>query len=168
MNLLLEELPESFNGKKFNSDFRAALRFFEVFESDKTEQEKAESVIQLFFPEGLPEGDPWPFIEEFLSGGERNEGGGGKKSFDFTIDSGRIYASFLQAYQIDLRSVKMHWYIFLELFRGLPDNTVMQRVIELRLKEPDKNDSAEYRQRLRRAQDAVRLDTPGLGALFGG
>jgi hypothetical protein len=167
MNLLLEELPTTFGGKRFNSDFRAALKFFEVFESEIPDDEKAAKIAALFFPEGVPNEDPWPFMETFLSGGEKR-GGEGKWCFDFSIDSGRIFVSFFQAYGIDLTTAKLHWYVFLELFRGLPDDTIMQKTIELRLKEPDKNDSAEYRQKLRRAQDAVRLDTPGLGALFGG
>ena len=168
MNLLLEELPVTINGMPFNADFRSALRFFEVFNSDKTDEEKSLEVCNIFFPEGTPTGDWWPQLELFLSGGEKKEGSGGKKSFDFTIDSGRIFASFYQAYKIDLTKEKLHWYVFLELFRGLPDDTIMQRTIELRLKEPDKNDSPEYRRKLRQAQDAVRLETPDLSALFGG
>ena len=51
MNLLLEELPTTCGGKRFNSDFRAALRFFEVFESEITDDEKAAKIAALFFPE---------------------------------------------------------------------------------------------------------------------
>ena len=49
MNLLLEELPTTCGGKRFNSDFRAALRFFEVFESEITDDEKAAKIAALFF-----------------------------------------------------------------------------------------------------------------------
>jgi hypothetical protein len=166
-NLILDALPDTFQGVAFNSDFRAVLEFFRLLESKEDETIKAQKVALLFFPEGVPEDkDVWPFIESFINCGE--DGGGGEKVFDFDVDGSRLYVSFLQAYGIDLRKEKLHWWIFIELFKGLPEDTIVKRVIDLRAKKPGKNDSDEYRRALLKAQDAYRLETPNLGALFGG
>ena len=56
--------------------------------------------------------------------------------FDFTQDSGYIYSSFLQAYNIDLikERGKLHWLAFIDLFNGLPEDTQMARIISIRAK----------------------------------
>lgn len=51
---------------------------------------------------------------------------------DFEQDSGRIYASFLQAYNIDLFEVELHWHKFLILLQNLPEWTTLSKVISIR------------------------------------
>jgi len=65
--------------------------------------------------------------------------------FDFREDAGRLYAAFVQAYGIDLTSVDLHWWQFVELFKSLPDDTMLKRVIEIRARPIDPNASAESR-----------------------
>lgn len=59
---------------------------------------------------------------------------GGKKLFDFDEDGEYIYASFRQAYGIDLieEQGKLLWKPFVALFQGLPDGTKIREVMKIR------------------------------------
>jgi len=161
-NTILDELPDSFNGCRVNTDFRQGLRFFAAMaDKDLDENERAAVIIRLFFPDGIPEetSEIWPFIEYFISGGDEDKNGSsGPRVFDFNADSGRLYAAFLQTYGIDLRSASMHWWIFLELFRDLPEDTMLLKVIDIRGKKPPKYADDEYKQALRKAKRAFAID----------
>lgn len=74
------------------------------------------------------------------------------KAVDFSYDAEKIYSSFMQAYGIDLIKMrgKMHWCSFIALFRGLPDDTPIKRIMNIRTKEipvPTKS-NAKYIQNL--------------------
>ena len=58
---------------------------------------------------------------------------------DFEQDAEYIYASFLQAYGINLLKVqnKLTWTEFKALLNALPDNTIMQQIIEIRAWKPE-------------------------------
>lgn len=69
-----------------------------------------------------------------------------KRDFDFYQDSQEIYAGFRQAYGIDLIEEQghMHWYKFIALLAGLPDDTKFARIREVRnTKLSDIKDKAE-------------------------
>lgn len=59
-----------------------------------------------------------------------------KKYVDYIQDSAYIYAAFRQAYGIDLfaEQDRMHWWQFLSLFQGLPENTRIMQIISIRSK----------------------------------
>lgn len=74
------------------------------------------------------------------------------KAVDFGYDAEEIYSSFMQAYGIDLVKMrgKMHWCSFIALFRGLPDDTPIKRIMNIRTREipaPTKS-NAKYIQNL--------------------
>lgn len=83
-----------------------------------------------------------------------------KKSIDIDKDSEYIFASFKQAYNMNLfkEQGKLHWHEFQALLNGLPSNTVMQRIVQIRLWEPSKGDSSEYKQSMRALQKVYELD----------
>lgn len=74
--------------------------------------------------------------------------------YDIRYDGDYIYASFLQAYGIDLFDVqgKLHWKKFNTLLSGLPEGTKFMEVIKIRKWKPQKGDSAEYKEEMRRLQ----------------
>ena len=163
-SLLTDTLPVTFDGQYFNSDYRAALLFFDILESKKSEEEKAIEVMDLFFPKGKPKSDPSDFIERFINPyGEKEES---KKVMDFRHDAGLIYASFYQSYGIDLTTIKLHWWCFLELLKGLPSDTIMQRVIDIRTKKISTKMSPEERQSIVRAQSYYSLPDSSDGETF--
>lgn len=160
-NPILDDLPDSFNGYRVNTDFRQGLRFFAAMaDPDLDEQERAAVIIRLFFGNQIPEpvDEIWPFVEYFIGGGEDKKCESGPRVFDFNADSGRLYAAFLQTYGIDLREAKIHWWLFLELFRDLPEDTMLLKVIDIRGKKPPKYADDEYKQALRKAKRAFAID----------
>lgn len=74
--------------------------------------------------------------------------------YDIRFDGDYIYASFLQAYGIDLFDVqgKLHWKKFNALLSGLPEGTKFMEVIKIRKWKSQKGDSAEYKEEMRRLQ----------------
>lgn len=74
--------------------------------------------------------------------------------YDIRYDSDYIYASFLQAYGIDLFDVQgeLHWKKFNALLSGLPEGTKFMEVIKIRKWKAQKGDSAEYKEEMRRLQ----------------
>ncbi len=83
-----------------------------------------------------------------------------KKSIDFNKDAEYIYASFQQAYNINLHREqgKMHWHEFKALLSGLPSDTIMQRIIQIRLYEPSKGESGEYKKAMLDLQEIYALE----------
>lgn len=54
---------------------------------------------------------------------------------DFKIDENLIYAAFKQAYNMDLYDLEpeqLHWHKFKALLDGLPPDTTLSRVVEIR------------------------------------
>ena len=74
--------------------------------------------------------------------------------YDIRYDGDYIYASFLQAYGIDLFDVQgdLHWKKFNALLSGLPEGTKFMEVIKIRKWKPQKGDSVEYKEEMRRLQ----------------
>lgn len=74
--------------------------------------------------------------------------------YDIRYDGDYIYSSVLQAYGIDLFDVQgeLHWRKFNALLSGLPEGTKLMEVIKIRKWKPQKGDSAEYKEEMRRLQ----------------
>lgn len=74
--------------------------------------------------------------------------------YDVRFDGDYIYSSFLQAYGIDLFDVQgqLHWRKFNALLSGLPEGTKLMEVIKIRKWKPQKGDSSEYKEEMRRLQ----------------
>ena len=79
---------------------------------------------------------------------------------DFEQDAWAIYSAFRQAYGIDLHRHRLHWWVFLDLLRALPDDTKLSQIIGIRAQPmpPATKYNAAERQRLSRlkAQYALR------------
>lgn len=54
------------------------------------------------------------------------------RGFDFAVDGPLIWAAFLQTYGIDLRTAQLHWWDFMALFRSLPDECRICKIISYR------------------------------------
>lgn len=96
-------------------------------------------------------GNPMPVVKEK----EGNE-----KVIDFRLDAEFIYASFRQAYQINLlkEQNRLSWVEFKALLNALPDDTVMQRIIAIRQWEDDGEGSKKYRDNMRKLKAKYSLD----------
>ena len=79
---------------------------------------------------------------------------------DLEQDAEYIYASFKQAYNIDLfeQQGKLHWHTFKALLHGLPSDTIMQRIIGIRAWKPQKGDPPEYKKQMEKLQKYYALE----------
>lgn len=90
----------------------------------------------------------------------RDRGRASARLVDYVKDGTYIVAAFQQAYGIDLTdpTLYLHWHRFLALFRGLPENTMMSRIMGYRGWRKDNRKSDAVMSELR---DAWRLPEPG-------
>lgn len=79
--------------------------------------------------------------------------------YSLKYDSDYIFASFFQAYNIDLIEMqgKLHWKKFNALLGGLPENTKFMEVVKIRSYKPSKHDSSEYKEYMRNLQRQYEL-----------
>lgn len=111
-----------------NLESQEELQFVEDLLKDIFENVVVEKSVQKAVPTDIL-GNPLPVKE--------NEDGEEEPSFNFAYDAGFIYASFMQAYKIDLyeQHDKMTWEVFIALFNGLLAETIMAKIIDIRKKE---------------------------------
>lgn len=167
----------AFDGIEYQIDlaFDNVLDVFDVFEDDCLRDfEKAEVCLALLLGEDIkPTIDLWNFVyKEFIhvenkqsieydrKGNPMPVQKENKQSIDFSKDAEYIYASFLHAYNINLyrEQGKMHWHEFKALVSGLPSDTIMQRIVQIRLWEPSKGESGEYKQAMKDLQKIYALE----------
>ncbi|OFI48815.1 hypothetical protein BG261_05345 [Floricoccus tropicus] len=81
-----------------------------------------------------------------------------EKPIDLTEDASYIYASFRQI-GINLfdEQGKMHWEEFQAILEALPDDTIIQKIIKIRLWKPRKGETSEYKAQMRELQKKYRL-----------
>lgn len=73
-------------------------------------------------------------FKEFIARKSR-PGGSSQKAVDFVQDADLIYASFFHAYRIDLQRSRIDWREFIALFQGLPDDTIIKKVMSIRTRD---------------------------------
>ena len=151
----------SIDDKEYDIDlsFNKVLDVFEILkEEELTKFEKAQLIVHLLTGQELYDikevVDCWIYIKEHFLEIEKetvqydllgnpmptakNEEEQ-EKLIDFEQDAEYIYASFLQAYGINLLKVqnKLTWTEFKALLNALPDSTIMQQIIEIRAWKPE-------------------------------
>lgn len=82
-----------------------------------------------------------------------------KRLYNLKYDGDYVFASFMQAYRIDLIEEigRLHWKKFNALLVGLPEGTKFAEVLKIRSYEPQKGDSSEYIEKMRELQREFRL-----------
>jgi len=155
-NILLDNPPEVCEvGEKVyqvNTDFRVVLAYLRLCDGELSDEEKAAYGLSLFFEnkeigqyvtdashiKELVEWRGW-FLRCGRDVEEKNDRPKSEPAFDLLVDSGRIYAAFYQVYRINLRTAKVHWWVFMELLNGLPvEGTRLSYAIEIRGKGAEK------------------------------
>ena len=146
---------------KLNTDYRVALKCFEVIEDTRIcDEERALAVIYLLFGEV-----PTDLLEDFLriAGvylrcGEKEETqASSNRDMDFTADEKYIAASFMSDYQIDLYKADMHFWQYIHLIQGFTERSVMSRVREIRNYDLDELKDPKTRAKMVKAKEAVAL-----------
>ena len=170
---LCDPLPYTveFEGKTLdiNPYFDNVLDVLSVFDdTGRTEEEKVmyayAVLVRRKSSDIAYQGRVIQHIAETILFPDKQEKKHNERSFDFIQDAPYIYAAYRQAYGIDLfaEQGRLHWWAFLYLFKGLPENTRMMEIIKIRtqpMPKPTKH-NAEYRQALSRAKLQVALKVP--------
>ena len=140
--------------------FDRVLKLFELYaDPDISELDKAKEGRRLIVPLS-PLGALEPAFEALIGKSERSKEK--QKTVDFLQDADLIYAGFMQAYGVDLykQQGRLHWWNFIQLFNGLPDDTKIAQVISIRSQEIPKPNghNADEIQRIMKLKQAVALD----------
>ena len=78
---------------------------------------------------------------------------------DFDYDKEFIYASFISDYKIDLENTNMHFWKFCNLISGLTEDSILNRVRDLRNTNLSDYTDPKTRSRIQEAMERVALPT---------
>ena len=146
---------------KINTDYRTALRCFEVIEDDSIcDEERALAVVFLLFGE-VPTSNLEDFLRiagNYLRCGEKAETqASSERDIDFVADEKYIVASFMSDYQIDLSRTDMHFWQYIQLIQGFTERSIMSRVREIRNYDLEELKDPKTRAKMAKAKEAVAL-----------
>lgn len=152
-NILLDPLPEEYQGYLIRSDYRIGMQIALCLQDvELGENDRVYVAACLLFGAGLPpldiaaEGLGW-FLR--CGGEKRDDVKSGKASMWFDFDAGRIYASFRKTYGIELHRERMHWFQFMELLGSLDEDSALSHAMQVRGTDTSKmkgKQRAEYEQ----------------------
>lgn len=146
MNLILDGLPEvveiAGTSVKIDTSFRTGIIFEEMLsDPELPDEDKLLTMLELYYP-GIvfDETTIREAIEKifwfYRCGSEPRQttGGdeGGETVFSYEYDADYIYAGFMSAYRIDLAKETLHWWQFRALFRSLPEDTQIMKIVGYR------------------------------------
>jgi hypothetical protein len=146
---------------KINTDYRVALRCFEVIEDTAiSDEERALAVIYLLF--GIvPTDHHDDFLRiagDYLRCGKKQETQvAAERDIDFTADEEYIIASFMSDYRIDLPRTDMHFWQYIQLIQGFTERSIMNRVREIRNYDLEELKDPKSRAKMVKAKEAVAL-----------
>lgn len=181
MNILLDKVPSEYGGYHINTDFRVGIKICNLLQySGETDEDMLDEIIDLLWGNGVPTtltddgvvvdyNLVYETINWFLACGNPKEVKNKQDNqdndvsniredipYDFDVDAGLIYAAFIQCYNIDLSETDMHWFKFSALFNAL-NNTVFNRVQEIRTQDPLDYPAGKARSAARRQKEALRI-----------
>lgn len=146
---------------KINTDYRVALRCFEVIEDTGiSDEERALAVTYLLF--GIvPTDHHDDFLRiagDYLRCGKKQETQvAAERDIDFTADEEYITASFMSDYGIDLPRADMHFWQYIQLIQGFTERSIMNRVREIRNYDLEELKDPKARAKMVKAKEAVAL-----------
>ena len=130
MNILLDKLPNEYEGLKIETNFRSFI-LFELLMQDKnvSKEDKVALAIKIFYKETPKD------IEKAINGiiwfycrGDKNvdtkkdEKNKKEHIYSYEYDANAIYSAFWHDYRLDLNEIEyLHWWKFKSLFEGLND-----------------------------------------------
>lgn len=151
MSIITDELQHSViidrQEYEIETDFRAYIKYEQLMNNpyidNKQKSNMAIQLIQDFKPENENQINEAITQIVFFFIGYRIELDGEEEqenlteeeirpTYDFEIDAEFITAAFQQAYSIDLTVEYLHWHRFLALFKGLPEETMLKKIIGFR------------------------------------
>lgn len=164
-NVLLDPLPEEWNGYPLDTDFQTGIQISQCL-VDKTlsDTEKFFVAVGLLFPGARPENQEaaealqW-FLSEYDHDNHPKKGKSEVIVMDFDVDQWRIYSAFLSQYHIDLNTAHMHWFSFMGLLANLSE-CAFTHVMNIRQKKITAKMSREEKRAIKEAQRVFSIVPP--------
>lgn len=167
MNIIIDKLPNDYEGLKINTNFRSFI-LFELLMQDNnlSEREKISIALPLFY-ENLEVKDVKKAIKGivwYYTLGKSEEKKKEKKSnntekkpkkqiYSYEHDANLIYSAFLSQYNIDLQDIEyLHWFKFKSLFEGLNDENKICEIMGYRAIDLNKIKDKEERKKYKKLQ----------------
>lgn len=138
-NILLDPLPDEWQGYPIDSDFQTGIQIFWILnDDDLSNREKLTQCREFLFPESAPRtaNEIWSAVMWFLNGWNTDNLPKGKVEapvMSYQKDQWRIWVAFKRQYSIDLNMDKVHFWCFMALLRNL-DECSFTQVIDIRSK----------------------------------
>ena len=165
INVMLDPLPDEWNGYKVNTSFRIGIQVYLVqYDKELNEYEKSDALIWLLFDDREhPVGyELQECVEWFLNGWFHDKPGSSqdkRRLIDYDVDQWRIYADFRQIYGVDLSLDDMHWWMFCGMLWNMPhEQSSFMQVIEIRRKKITAKMGKEEREAVQAAQKIYALE----------
>ena len=156
---------------KINTDYKYALECFKIIDNASiSDMERAIAVVSVLFGREDKNGDIVGIPKNlekalekatiFLSCGKENKNiKETKKDMDFEYDKEFIYASFISDYNIDLENKEMHFWKFCSLISGLTEDSILNRVRDLRNTNLSDYKDSKIKGKIQEAMERVALPT---------
>ena len=146
-NVMLDELPDMWEGFPIDTDFRIGVQISQIMEDkDLSDNEKwSTDAIMWFLQE-------WNHDNNKKSKDRT-------RVLDYDIDQWRLYSAFKAQYGIDLNTVNMHYWQFMGMLTTL-NECAFTRVVDVRLKKLRSNMTKEGKQILKDQKTIYGLEQP--------
>jgi len=174
MNVLIDPLPEEWNGVPLNMAFQVGIQITQAFyDPELTHTERGEVIAGLLFarmdnvqipdtPEAMRELLTWYMSGWNLDHAPKDQQT--QKLLDYEVDQWRIYADFRNIYGINLNEADLHWWEFQGMLWNMPyERSSFLQVIEIRKKKITGSMSAKERSEIAKAKRIYALTQPGGG-----
>lgn len=152
-NVMLDELPDMWEGFPIDTDFRIGVQISQIMEDkDLSDNEKWGTSAELLFRGIRP--DPQYYSDAILWFLQEWNHDNNKKAkdrtrvLDYDIDQWRLYSAFKAQYGIDLNTVNMHYWQFMGMLTTL-NECAFTRVVDVRFKKLRSNMTKEGKQILK-------------------
>ena len=161
MNLLIDKLPNDYEGLKIDTNFRSFI-LFELLMQDNSikNDDKVLLMLNLFFKEPIDDikkaidGILWFYRcgeeeKQTKKTGKSNK----KQIFSFEYDAKYIYSAFLDQYGLDLNKIDyLHCFKFRALFEGLKSDNKICEIMSYRAIDLNKIKDKDQKERYKRLQ----------------
>ena len=169
-NVLLDPLPEDWNGYPIDYDFQTGIQISQCLSDPEiSDKERLWIATKLLFPQEHPapeevvEAINWYMTafdhDNHKGDGQKQAGGNAPIIMDWDVDQWRIYAAFRSQYGLDLNREKLHWFTFMGLLSNL-EECAFTRVMEIRQKKVTAKMSTEEKNAIRDAKKIFEIKPP--------
>ncbi|KSU12951.1 hypothetical protein LMG8526HA_00177 [Lactococcus lactis] len=157
---LIDMLKEKKLSDRLKLDFAIRMLFGKNTELVKLSGEEQLEIFNCVFEKYVMQGQVEKTVKYDRQGNEMpSYEADTKQNYSLKYDAEYIYASFVQAYGIDLIEYqgKLHWFKFKALLGGLPEETKFRQVLAIRTWEKPSSEKNAHEKEMKKLQEIYAL-----------